>query len=56
MPLSAMINYLLLVAVKSSKLAGGIIIGNAGGTEVMKVKVNSRDLLMRINPLCEKMS
>lgn len=44
----------LEVAVTASKKAGDIIIGNAGGAEVMKTKANSRDLLTLIDPLCEK--
>ncbi|CAJ1952416.1 unnamed protein product [Cylindrotheca closterium] len=44
----------LQVAIDASKKAGGIILGNAGGAEVMKSKANSRDLLTMIDPLCEK--
>ena len=42
------------VAIDASKKAGEIIIGNAGGAEVTNRKANSRDLLTRIDPLCEK--
>ena len=45
---------LLDVAVRASKLAGEIILGNAGGADVLKSKANSRDLLTMIDPLCEK--
>jgi len=45
---------LLDVAVRASKLAGEIILGNAGGADVLKSKANSRDLLTLIDPLCEK--
>jgi myo-inositol-1(or 4)-monophosphatase len=44
----------LQVAIDASKKAGDIILGNAGGAEVMKSKANSRDLLTMIDPLCEK--
>ena len=49
-----MLSALLSVAIESSKLAGDIIIGNAGGASVTKVKANPRDLLTLIDPLCEK--
>jgi len=45
---------LLSVAVDASKKAGEIILGNAGGAEVMECKANSRDLLTLVDPLCEK--
>eukprot|EP00571_Detonula_confervacea_P017321 CAMPEP_0172297460 /NCGR_PEP_ID=MMETSP1058-20130122/472_1 /TAXON_ID=83371 /ORGANISM="Detonula confervacea, Strain CCMP 353" /LENGTH=303 /DNA_ID=CAMNT_0013006617 /DNA_START=325 /DNA_END=1236 /DNA_ORIENTATION=+ len=45
---------LLDVAIHASKLAGEIILGNAGGADVLKSKANSRDLLTLIDPLCEK--
>lgn len=45
---------LLDVAVRASVLAGEIILGNAGGADVLKSKANSRDLLTLIDPLCEK--
>lgn len=44
----------LQVAVKASKRAGDIILGNAGGSEVTDRKANSRDLLTLIDPLCEQ--
>mmetsp|Transcript_8243 Transcript_8243/g.12633 ORF Transcript_8243/g.12633 Transcript_8243/m.12633 type:complete len:330 (-) Transcript_8243:161-1150(-) len=44
----------LNVAIQASKAAGDIIVGNAGGAEVMNIKANSRDLLTLIDPLCEK--
>jgi len=50
----ATLDSLLDVAVRASKLAGEIILGNAGGAEVLKSKANSRDLLTIIDPLCEK--
>ena len=43
-------------AVTASKQAGEIILGNAGGADVLKSKANSRDLLTLIDPLCEKVS
>jgi hypothetical protein len=45
---------LLSVAIAASKKAGEIILGNAGGAEVMERKANSRDLLTLVDPLCEK--
>jgi hypothetical protein len=45
---------LLSTAVTASKKAGEIILGNAGGVEVMERKANSRDLLTVVDPLCEK--
>jgi len=44
----------LEVAVDAAKKAGAIILGNAGGKEVSKLKANSKDLLTEIDPLCEK--
>jgi len=44
----------LNVAIQASTAAGDIIVGNAGGAEVMKTKANSKDLLTLIDPLCEK--
>lgn len=44
----------LQVAIDAAKKAGDIILGHAGGAEVMKSKANSRDLLTMIDPLCEK--
>ena len=54
LPPDATLDSLLDAAVRSSKLAGEIILGNAGGAEVQKVKANPRDLLTLIDPLCEK--
>ncbi|EED91787.1 inositol 1-monophosphatase-like protein, partial [Thalassiosira pseudonana CCMP1335] len=45
---------LLSTAIAASQKAGEIILGNAGGAEVLKSKANSRDLLTLIDPLCEK--
>ena len=44
----------LQVAIEASKKAADIIVGNAGGVEVMERKANSRDLLTLIDPMCEK--
>ena len=44
----------LQVAIKASRAAGEIILGNAGGAEVTNRKANSRDLLTLIDPLCEQ--
>lgn len=54
LPPDETLDLLLEVAVHASKLAGDIILGNAGGAEVTKVKASSRDLLTLIDPLCEK--
>jgi len=54
LPSSEMLDSLLEVATQASKLAGEIILGNAGGADVLKSKANSRDLLTLIDPLCEK--
>lgn len=48
------LDHVLETAIEASKQAGAIILGNAGGAEVMKCKANSRDLLTLIDPLCEK--
>jgi myo-inositol-1(or 4)-monophosphatase len=49
-----MLDHVLETAIIASKKAGDIILGNAGGAEVMERKANSRDLLTLIDPLCEK--
>ena len=54
LPPDATLDSLLDVAVRASELAGEIILGNAGGADVLKSKANSRDLLTLIDPLCEK--
>ena len=56
LPSDEILDSLLDVAIRSSKLAGEIILGNAGGADVLKSKANSRDLLTLIDPLCEKAS
>lgn len=48
-----LLDELVAVAMEASKKAGAIILGNAGGVEVSKLKANSRDLLTQIDPLCE---
>ena len=50
----SMLDEVLSVAIESSRKAGDIILGNAGGAEVTERKANSRDLLTLIDPLCEK--
>mmetsp|Transcript_57004 Transcript_57004/g.121035 ORF Transcript_57004/g.121035 Transcript_57004/m.121035 type:complete len:339 (+) Transcript_57004:130-1146(+) len=54
LPPGETLDSLLDVAVRASKHAGEIILGNAGGADVLKSKANSRDLLTLIDPLCEK--
>jgi hypothetical protein len=54
LPPSETLDKLLTVAIDASKQAGDIILGNAGGADVLKSKANSRDLLTLIDPLCEK--
>ena len=54
MPSKADLDAILEVAIDASKMAGEIIIGNSGPTEVTKTKANSKDLLTLIDPLCEK--
>ena len=49
-----LLDKVLEVAIDASKKAGVIIMGNATGAEVTKLKANSRDLLTLIDPLCEK--
>ncbi len=56
LPSQETLDSLLSVAITASKQAGEIILGNAGGAEVLKSKANSRDLLTLIDPLCEKVS
>jgi myo-inositol-1(or 4)-monophosphatase len=48
-----MLDQVLDVAMVASKKAGEIILGNAGGVEVTRLKDNSRDLLTLIDPMCE---
>ncbi|KAL7539170.1 hypothetical protein ACHAWF_006319 [Thalassiosira exigua] len=54
LPPDDVLDALLDVATRASVLAGDIILGNAGGADVLKSKANSRDLLTLIDPLCEK--
>ena len=54
LPDDATLTSLLDVAIRASKQAGEIILGNAGGADVLKSKANSRDLLTLVDPLCEK--
>ena len=56
LPSEETLDSLLSVAITASKQAGEIILGNAGGADVLKSKANSRDLLTLIDPLCEKVS
>ena len=56
LPSDETLDLLLDVAIKASVEAGEIILGNAGGADVLKSKANSRDLLTLIDPLCEKVS
>ena len=56
LPSKETLDSLLSVAINASKQAGEIILGNAGGADVLKSKANSRDLLTLIDPLCEKVS
>jgi len=56
LPTDETLSSLLEIAIKASKLAGEIILGNADGAEVLKTKDSTRDLLTLIDPLCEKVS
>jgi myo-inositol-1(or 4)-monophosphatase len=49
------LNQLLEVAIKASKEAGQILLSNINGEDsgVTKLKANPRDLLTKIDPLCE---
>lgn len=47
------LNQLLETAITASKKAGGIILSNMNGAEITKLKANPRDLLTKIDPLCE---
>jgi hypothetical protein len=47
-------NALLAVAVKAAKRAGEIIVSHDKGAAVVNHKLNSRDLLTIVDPLCEK--
>ena len=54
LPSDETLRSLLNIATKAAKLAGEIILGNAGGADVLETKASSRDLLTLIDPLCEK--
>ena len=54
LPSDETLRSLLNIATKAAKLAGEIILGNAGGVDVLETKASSRDLLTLIDPLCEK--
>jgi Inositol monophosphatase family len=54
LPSTEVLEQVLSVAKDAGKKAGDIILGNAGGAEVVNRKANSRDLLTLIDPLCEK--
>lgn len=56
LPSDETLSSLLQIAIKASKLAGEIILGNADGADVLKTKDSTRDLLTLIDPLCEKVS
>jgi len=56
LPTDETLSSLLQIAIKASKLAGEIILGNAHGADVLKTKDSTRDLLTLIDPLCEKVS
>lgn len=45
---------ILEVAIEASKKAGTIILENSSGADVTKTKYNSKDLLTKIDPLCEQ--
>lgn len=49
-----LLNDILEVAIDASHKAGAIILQNATGADVVKLKANARDLLTEIDPLCEK--
>jgi len=56
LPTDETLSSLQQIAIKASKLAGEIILGNADGAGVLKTKDSTRDLLTLIDPLCEKVS
>ena len=56
LPTDKTLSSLQQIAIKASKLAGKIILGNADGAEILKTKDSTRDLLTLIDPLCEKVS
>ena len=56
LPTDETLSSLQQIAIKASKLAGEIILGNADGADVLKTKDSTRDLLTLIDPLCEKVS
>jgi len=56
LPSDETLSSLQQIAIKASKLAGEIILGNADGADVLKTKDSTRDLLTLIDPLCEKVS
>ena len=56
LPTDEKLSSLQQIAIKASKLAGEIILGNADGADVLKTKDSTRDLLTLIDPLCEKVS
>jgi len=56
LPTDETLSSLQQIAIKASKLAGEIILGNADGADVLKTKDSKRDLLTLIDPLCEKVS
>ncbi len=47
------LNVLLDVAIDAAKEAGKVILSNMNGAEITKLKANPRDLLTKIDPLCE---
>ncbi len=52
-PSAEELNALLEVAIDAAKEAGQIILSNMNGAEITKLKANPRDLLTKIDPLCE---
>jgi hypothetical protein len=53
-PSAETLEQVLQVAMDAGRKAGDIILGNAGGAQVVNRKANSRDLLTLIDPLCER--
>jgi hypothetical protein len=50
----AMLDAVLDVAILASRRAAAIIADNSQGVDVLETKSTSRDLLTRVDPLCEK--
>ncbi len=49
-----LLHEILQVAIDASQRAGDIILQHVDGAEVVETKSTNRDLLTRVDPLCEK--